>query len=584
MVGSQLSQQLILTLLPDETLYSFASRFHFLSGSPTPARTGRLLFGNPRAGVNHDFTGNIDYVARQLQLPDSRLAALRHTVLPIYFPFYSQLHCENWIARLLAGSPSSMKAELGLLASRFEASHPLKACAHCAESDTTCCGTSYWHVEHQLPGVSACRIHQLPLMHTSYKISGQDRFAWLMPNDAQLHPSAVSHVSEVALSFADVATRLWNLPIDFEFDQHILRRTYIDAADKVGLWDARRQKYDLSAFRLAISEVVERSGIAAYEPWLSNNRGGELLVPRFVRMLQTAEPRQTRHPLNHIILILALFNDWPSFWAAYKCTSAHPFYDIGTLIEDKSHGSERPTTDPARVNFITMVRSGRSATAAAQLAGVSTATAIAWLAQNGIAVKPKPKILLPELRKQAFLKLQRGQAKEHVAKSVGVSIQTITRLLFSEPGLHDSWQNARFSAAQAKARKEWSSAMQSCPDAASNEWRLLAPTAYAWLYRNDRVWLSDVIRNRSTPVRHRSTRVNWEMRDQRLEQSILEAVRASVDSDISRSSYTVVQLCTLVPLLRRHLGNLSLLPRTLRALSFVCRRRTTSNPKDLTLC
>lgn len=174
-----LFEQPILELLPGETLYSLAVRFHLVCGSTTPAATGRLLFSHPLAGLRHDFTGHVDCFAKRLQLQDPRVAVFRHIILSAHLPFHSAVHCENWIARLLAGSPSGLRAELGLFASRFGASHPLKACAHCVENDSATYGTSYWHVDHQLPGVTICRIRHSPLMHSPLKVSGQHRFAWM---------------------------------------------------------------------------------------------------------------------------------------------------------------------------------------------------------------------------------------------------------------------------------------------------------------------------------------------------------------------------------------------------------------------
>jgi hypothetical protein len=176
-----LSEQPILELLPGETLYSLTARFQFVCGRTTPAATGRLLFSHQLAGLHHEFTGLVDYFAKRLhQLQDPRVAVLRHVIFLAYLPFHSAVLCKNWIARLLAGSPCSLKAELGLLASRFGVSHPLQACAHCVEHISATYVTSSWHdVEHQLPGVKICRIHHSPLMHSPLKGSGRHRFAWL---------------------------------------------------------------------------------------------------------------------------------------------------------------------------------------------------------------------------------------------------------------------------------------------------------------------------------------------------------------------------------------------------------------------
>ena len=41
--------------LPDETLFSLASRYHLMSGHRLPEYTNQALFGGRRAGAHHDF-------------------------------------------------------------------------------------------------------------------------------------------------------------------------------------------------------------------------------------------------------------------------------------------------------------------------------------------------------------------------------------------------------------------------------------------------------------------------------------------------------------------------------------------------
>lgn len=533
--------------------------------------------------MHHDFTGHINCLSQQLEHQGPRQLILRHTLLPVYFPFHTPSRCENWIERLLLGSPSSMKAELGLFASRFSAAHPLKACAQCMESDSATYGTPYWHVEHQLPGVTACHTHRAALLFSRLKISGQDRFAWLLPTEASLQTPSSPHPPNEALSLTEIAKGLWKLPVEFLFDHEVLRQTYLVEALATGCSDPRSKRLNFQALRCRVSEVIGHSNLAEHEPWLAETQADELMASRFVRMLHSTSPREMHHPLNHMILILTLFGGWSAFWSAYKRLSQHSHDEVGFVDTDSPTNCGLEPGSDTRSRLMSLVRTGWSASAAAQAVGIATNTAVSWLASEGITVQARPKTLLPPLRRKACLELQRGEDKESVARSVGVSIQTITRLLFAEPGLHARWQSARFSAAQARARKAWTRSMQSCPDSASNEWRLLAPAAYAWLYRNDRHWLSEIIRNRNVPVRRKSTRVNWNLRDQRLEMSILEAVQTDDEGNRRPLVYTVVELCTRTPLLRRHIGNLGLLPRTMQLLSRLCRRRSTLLTKQMPL-
>ncbi len=100
-------------------------------------------------------------------------------------------------------------------------------------------------------------------------------------------------------------------------------------------------------------------------------------------------------------------------------------------------------------------------------------------------------------RKPVFLNhatismLRRGADKADAAKFAGVSIQSITRLLLTEVGLHGAWTHERQERARKHARRAWSNLCESSGYLGVKWMRSVEPAIFAWLYRNDRAWLDE---------------------------------------------------------------------------------------------
>ncbi len=116
--------------LPQETLYSLASRYHHISGNILPSDTSRQLFGHWRQGSMHDMPSRIDEFVLRTEgiLGDAERIVREHTLLPYYFPYRTNLESANAIAAVRRGGVGGLKGQLGILASRLGASHPLKLC------------------------------------------------------------------------------------------------------------------------------------------------------------------------------------------------------------------------------------------------------------------------------------------------------------------------------------------------------------------------------------------------------------------------------------------------------------------------
>lgn len=586
---SSLFRSPIIQWLPDETVFSLCSRLHLLSGHHVPAKTSSLLFGSPRSGSAHDVPAHLQSLVDRLPgLGKARDVVVRHTLIPFYFPFYEAHRCQAWIEQVVLGTAPRLKAQLGIASSRFGAAHPLNACTECMDADVRQHGVAYWHLSHQLPGVLVCPVHQRALQTATVKVSGKDRFGWALPAEAAFTPPAQGSVcSTAACDLARASMALHSLPTEFCFENDRLVTLYMRRMVEMG-WTRRN---DLTvarrAFEPALSRFLHESSMATAWPWMTAGQGTHTMAERLIRISYGSSARESRHPLNHLILQLLLFDNWDSFLQEYLNVPSKLSLRQEPLPSAATHGrgsSVDPQNDDRRSLLLARLKQGVSTTQAASELGITIATAMSWACAAGIAPSRRPKLLKDPVLRSLIKSLSNGEDKQRAAEKHGVSVQTITRVLLTEPGLHQRWSIARFQKDQTRSRTAWKSIMASMPCASSVIWRKLEPAAYAWLYRNDRAWLQEAIASRSQPANISPMRRDWAARDQLLSHLVH---KAGFDwlSMHPNGHPTLAQLCTQVQGLRQVLSVLHKLPLTQLAIREVCtaKRRGAGSQAQSTL-
>lgn len=179
---------LLLNWLPDETLFSLVSRQHLLSGEVVASRTSERFFGGSRAGAQHDVPSRLATFVERTggRLGGLQEVGLHRTLLNFYRAFITSQECTHALECMAGDSVAHLKLRLGILTSRFRAHHPLKACPVCMEEDASSTGWAYWHLQHQYPGVWVCTKHAQPLLSSTLKATGVQRFQWILPRQHEL--------------------------------------------------------------------------------------------------------------------------------------------------------------------------------------------------------------------------------------------------------------------------------------------------------------------------------------------------------------------------------------------------------------
>lgn len=574
--------------LPDETLYSLVCRYHRLSCNPTAAHTAIQLFGGARRGYQHDFPCSLGELACRAghEIEWAEKVIREHTLLPFYLPLRSASDATNALANLTAsGGINGLKYRLGILTSRFRANHPLKACPICMEHDLKRYNIAYWHLSHQYPGVWICSIHRALLHESAIKANGVQRFQWCLPDQAQLFSSfsadrcgvLACDTQEKLMRLASASIELSRLPPGFHFDPIQLLATYRAALEERGLITNN------GSLRLAVAGEQYASAIAPLRTLRELSAlpaNGAEAATQIGRMLR--RPRTGTHPLRHLTLIQWLFETWDVFQKAYSKAgqanrnNPHPSRKKQSAISLPPMSSG---TDKA-AELLRLVIDGHSTTSAAKTIGIDVTTAIEWLAREGITTPRRPKTVKQETRNAIAGDLRKGHDKQSVSNKYQVPVQTVTRILRSEVGLQQQWDDARYLKARDAARTKWSRIMKKFPEAGAKALRCALPKEYAWLYRNDRAWLSEQILQMPPAKRLPSKPVQWDQRDRHLASEV-ERVSLALRGTDDSAGIPLWKICQQLPELKAKLTVLGKLPLTSRAVALAVRKGRKSQSKSL---
>lgn len=547
--------------LPDETLYSWCSRYHQTRGNRLAATTCAQLFDDPRRGYAHDFPAGIDLLVQRTGgvLGDADTLVRRHTLLPFFLPWHPLDTQRHAVAALRATGCGSLKYRLGLLTSRFGAHHPLRACDECRRDDARNYGMPYWRRAHQCPGVYVCPHHQTPLRTARVKSNGVGRFHFFLPEDRYLAPvPRFDRSAHIALArLGRCAVEVLGVATDTTFDPARLATTYCARAGDMQL---TRGDHSLALTRLASAYAAATAPLACVADLAPALGDADTVGERIARLFRV--PRGRTHPLRHLVLIACFFPSWPDFIQTYRGQGS-------TTPRPASKKSGRAPRTESRERFLNAMRNGASLTAAAGTAGIAVATAQDWATRAGLRVSTRPKQLRPVLRQRVVAALRRGQEQAVIADSLQLAPSLVRAVLRTEVGLREQWHAAQVQARRAHWRRALRTLRMRHPAWRRKELRKRFKAGYAWLRRHDREWLERAL-PRPTPRGSggNHSHLDWGRRDRTLRASLI-AWSNTINAARLRTRFLPWQLCQAVPALRtqrRHLDRLPLTRVVLRRL------------------
>lgn len=507
-------------LLPDELFYSWLARLAHLNAMGSPRECLMRIFGTNSIAPSVDLPTRLLAAQHQLKgcSPFKTLVELLEdgTLLPYHRPFLNPAAYSRVLEILVHGDGRGLKTLIGRVANRFGAHPPLRSCPACLTDSINRHGGLYWMRRHQLPGVTCCSVHGIPLQALSLE-ARTHRQRLVLPVMVCQSPGMV-RASAGQMRLAELSEELISASMPV-LDPHYRSVTYQTAATALG-FAKRRGRVDFAKLASAVRCRFENFDGFEHQVRLL---ASETTPLSWLRPL-IERPERSLHPICHLLLIEFLFGSAAAFGSAYADLVMRPS-TVHAIPARPDIFKSTPTRLPA--NHEAEFRdASMSCRQVAVLTGHSVTTIVAWRRNHSIPIRERRKSLSPSKVKQVLQALDMDASLHSVAERAGVSLSSVYRILTEHPTARQSRHDQALAFQKTLRRRRWSASLHSCLD--HEDGRVLATRAkagadYAWLYRHDRAWL--LATTRATPRPERvSIRVDWARRDSELSHLLLQQV------------------------------------------------------------
>lgn len=473
------------SILPGETLFSWCSLYHRISGAGSAKTTSLRLFGTPTGGFLVDFPGRLDFftsITRHL-LGDTQTLISEHTLLSLYGKFRSPAVIKE-VCRLMCGNTvGRLKFILGLPASRAGARHPLKFCKQCAKKEADIKGNAHWWVRHQWPSVWACERHRSLLSTPAIEFDPTRRNVWLLPSD--LRDDQIRCPADIANEFIDEIVALAELTqqltasINPRYVPEILWLVMLSGLREHG-WISETGAILYDRIR---DSLVGRFGWASSLPGLAFV--GSVASPGYGFVAQALrKPRHPLHPSKYVVMIRLLFENSTRFLERYRQYAS---------TED-IHGERTRILHPLRVFRVEelsrlVTTEGHSLNRAATILGVHPGSVISWAKSAGIEYVRRPRLDTDALISEVGKLISLGQNRKEIARTLNVRQRWISVLFSKHAELGKAWASSTHRRVTEERRTIFRAKIATLRGNPTRNLASMRGLGYRWLAKHDREWL-----------------------------------------------------------------------------------------------
>jgi hypothetical protein len=340
-------------LLPDESLHSWISRLHRLSGNPEERQTLHDIFGTHLLVATANLPSHLAALCSALpehaQLSMEELID-RTTLLPYFVPFLSPEQTEHCRCAMAGHNAGDMKIGIGLVASRIGGRNAFRCCAQCCSEDEKSYGSAYWHRAHSLPGVLLCHRHGNVLAEIKSDRVQLRRHSLFLPTDSWVEESSAATLESAAppddlLRLAVSSADLLAMPMP-SLPTPLLRRFYREQAGRQG-WINHHGRIQCAAVLHAAASCSLGSAVDSDLAFYRQ--------PQWIfKLLYTH--RAAMHPLKHLALMTLLGTSTQTLRAYCQCTDPQPGYDPrARKIWKADNGLDTAELDIRRQRFLSQL-------------------------------------------------------------------------------------------------------------------------------------------------------------------------------------------------------------------------------------
>ncbi|AXQ98787.1 TnsD family Tn7-like transposition protein [Pseudoalteromonas piscicida] len=453
------------TPIKGETVFSWVARAHSYSGYPSFRNQSLKALQIKTELASTEFPSYIAKLA-QSSCVDEQWIVQFMTGINYYRPFQTQAQFQQLQTDLLSGNTASTYSRYGMVANRLLTEPVLKSCPACVTYDEAQHGFAYWHVIHQLAGVTCCPLHGVKL-HSEKRIRS---FA-AQPETSEVVDASISEFNLstcIALAFIDE-------PISFAKDDlvRVLKNRLLEMGMVTACGNIRKRLL----VPMMIEEIGKLSDCVHFKRLACGLMRGSYPANLFY------QPHHQYHPLKYYFLIHCLFGSWESFKAAME---AQPEEEPKTPIEP----SQCPSSLIDNSLIIKCLKDGESMRKIA----AKTVKSITYIkkvaANNQIAVDKRPSKIFSFDERDIWRKLVVGETCTEIAKEFEISVGAVEQILrkhqYLKPLRKKIWSYKEL----CNHRAILKSYFEVNPQHTRKQFRDANSASYMWLYRHDKEWLA----------------------------------------------------------------------------------------------
>lgn len=459
----------------EETIYSWLVRWALCLGLPTQKEAiNHVLKKHRGSQLMSQFPSYLPQLAQTSKVPVSQLV-YEHTALR-YFRLFSDPKLYNQAVHALAsGQCQNLVRKLSITANRIQDYDHLKYCPLCAIDDYNTVGTTYWHLQHQLSGVTACSAHRTMLIGCP-----KGRSKLILPPSPTIQSDVVP-ASEEAVYLSRLSSELLNAALPLAPLNSVING-----------YRQRLIEFDLAISESTIKQVELRNKLENY--WQSL-LGDQCISSIFALGAGQKYPAcifqgyaTQRHPLKHLLLIGYLFS------SVYECIDyCHQTKDI--FIPSLRHTEKINTQSQTRrsgnleQSVTALLLEGKSLRNTAKEVGVNLSLIKAISVRKGITIQRRAKKLFSEQRRSIWRKLLIGLPSKEISISLQCSEGAVQKELSCYPELIALRKRVRFYKKRSQHREKLADLKTEKPPLSRGLIQSKARASYTWLYKHDNEWL-----------------------------------------------------------------------------------------------
>ncbi len=514
-------------LYPDELLYSWLARYHLYLGNQGPKQTAKDLFGKESQIATPDLPLNLNDLYKRVKHfisgNDNDLLE-KHTFFLYYTCFLSTEIRETVRQNMLFDSrKTALHMLTGVMASGIVDKKFFQYCPQCVEEDIRNYGETYWHLNHQLPGILVCTKHYTLLNETRVPFRSLNRHEYvpaLPENCPVLVPLTLkTYTTKTIQRLFEIANDLSSLITPgFLFDIKLMQKHYRYLLQAKGFANVNGivdQKVLAEQFRLFYGDEC----LCLVQSQVDYNKESCWLKEI------TRKHRKAFHPIRHVLFIHFLGERLETLQEiselTYQPFGPGPYPCLNRAAEHYL----KPVIDTVEITICSKTR---------RPVGTFRCSCEFIYSRKGPDQTEEDRFKIGRIKQFGTIwnnKLYQlihieKQSYRAAARELGVDTKTVIHysdLYNSEP--KKTTANIVKSIVGVEAhRTQWLELMTENTSYSVTQLRKQNPSLYTWLYRNDHEWLqahSPTLKCR----KYVYTRVDWQERDRLLARNVYTVAR-----------------------------------------------------------